>query len=172
MRESILVVCTWLHLLVTVIWIGHMINSVILFTPLACKYVKETEYGNFIAEYRRRDQPVALSCIAVFILTGIGLTLLDEYYEGIGNVFANTWSVVLFVKHILVLAMIGIGVYIGSQIMPKLAKASQELTTQKAQKPAMVASIASLEKKRRVVNLALCGLGIAVLFLTAFGGTL
>ena len=173
MREMLLVTCTWLHLVVTVIWIGHMINSVLLFTPpLARRYVKGTEYGDFIAEYRRRDQPVSLSCIAIFFITGLGLLLLDEHYEGIGSVFANNWSAVLFAKHILVLAMVGLGFYMGRQVMPNLAKASKELAIQNEQQPETVLSVARLEKRRGVVAQALSGLALVVLLLTALGGVL
>ena len=46
MSNVALVVCTWLHLIATVVWIGHMGNSAILFAPLSQKYVQESAYGD------------------------------------------------------------------------------------------------------------------------------
>ncbi|HEX76264.1 MAG TPA: CopD family protein [Dehalococcoidia bacterium] len=169
MVEVALVACTWLHLIVLVIWVGHMFSTLLLFTPLASRYVKETDYGDFIAEYRRRDQPVALSCIAIFFITGFVLLLLDDHYERIGSIFANSWSIVLFVKHLLVLAMVGLGIYMGVKVMPELAKASKRLTTENSHKPEMVSTIARLNKTRGAVTQALCGLALLVLLLTAVG---
>jgi len=63
------------------------------------KYVPESACGDFLAEYRRRDQPIALSAIAVFFATGLGLMLLDAQYRGLGSIFANSWSTLTFAKH-------------------------------------------------------------------------
>ena len=147
-----------------------MVNALLLFSPLSKKYVNSTAYGEYIAEYRTKDKPVALTCIAVFIITGIVMTLLDEQYQGLGNFFANSWSVFLFVKHILILAMIGLGVYQGSRVMPGLAKAGRELANRND--PATAEQVAKIEKTRTRVTQVLCVLAILVLLLTAIGETL
>jgi uncharacterized membrane protein len=167
MEDAAIIICTWLHLIVLVIWIGHMFNSLLLFSPLASTYVHKDVYGDFIAEYRRRDQPVALSCIAIFIITGIILMLLDTEYEGIGNIFVNTWSIMLFIKHLLVLAMIGLGVYQGKKVMPGLAVAAKKLSAQNDADT--VSSFTRLEKVRIRVTQSLVGLAAVVLLLTAVG---
>lgn len=165
MEDAAIIICTWLHFIVLVIWIGHMFNSLLLFSPLASTYVHKDVYGDFIAEYRRRDQPVAMSCIAIFIVTGIVLTLLDPEYEGIGNFFANTWSIMLFIKHLLVLAMIGLGVYQGKRVMPGLVTAAKKLSTHNNSDT--ISDFTRLEKTRKTVTLALVGLAAVILLLTA-----
>ena len=170
MGEAAIIACTWLHLIVLVIWIGHMVNALLLFTPLISKYVDKSRYGEFIAEYRAKDSPVAISCIVVFIITGIVLTLLDEQYQGFGNVLANSWSTTLLIKHVLVLAMIGLGVYQGSRVMPGLAEAGKKLAKQN--NPDAVSDVARLEKVRKRVTQSLCGLAMIVLLLTAIGESL
>jgi uncharacterized membrane protein len=169
-EEAAIIACTWLHLIVLVIWVGHMVNSLLLFEPLTSKYVSQSRYGEFIAEYRAIDSPVAISCIVVFIITGLVLTLLDEQYQGFGNVLANSWSTTLLIKHILVLAMIILGVYMGSGVMPGLAKAGKMLTNQNA--PDAASEVARLEKVRKRVTQSVCGLAMIVLLLTAIGETL
>ena len=170
MNEAAIVVCTWLHLVVLVIWVGHMVNALILFGPLASKHVNQNSYGDFIADYRRRDRPVALGCIAIFLITGLFLTLLNEQYTGLGQVFSNSWSAVLFAKHILVLAMIVLGIYQGTRVMPKLAEAAKKATRKEDSRKDV--SVESLEKVRLRVTQMLCALSMAVLLLTAIGETI
>jgi hypothetical protein len=126
-------------------------------------------YGDFIAEYRRREQPVAISCIVIFFITGYFLMLLNEQYKGIGAIFANNWSIILFVKHLLVLAIVGLGVYQGTRVMPNLAKASKQLAAQDETQQKATALVSRLDKTRQTVTQALCGLAILVLLLTAVG---
>ena len=168
MSSIILIICTWLHLIATVVWIGHIVNSVILFGPLSKKYISESVYGDFLADYRRRDQPIAISAIAVFFVTGLGLMLLNAQYQGFGNPFANSWSAVVFAKHIIVLIMVGLGVFMGTAIMPKLAESWSKLTAA-ASHPAAHSPIARLERLRSLVTFSLLLLGLAVLLLTALG---
>jgi uncharacterized membrane protein len=167
--ETAIVVCTWFHMIVLVIWLGHMFNALLLFAPLTKKYVKENVYGDFIAEYRRRDQPVAIGCIVIFLITGYFLMTLNEQYKGIGDIFANSWSIILFVKHLLFLAMIGLGVYQGKRVMPNLAQAGKQLAAPDETKQEVTALVSRLDKTRQTVTQALCGLAILVLLLTAVG---
>ena len=67
-------------------------------------------------------------------------------------------------------AMIGLGVYQGSIVMPNLAKVGKKLSDQGD--PEIVASVARLETVRKRVTQALCGLAMVVLLLTAIGETL
>ena len=46
--------------------------------------------------------------LLVFAITGIHLTVADANYLSLGN-FGNPWSILMLVKHILVLAMIALG---------------------------------------------------------------
>lgn len=168
--DDAVIVCTWFHLIVMIIWIGHMANALLLFGPLSRKYVNIDVYGDFVAEYRNKDRPVALSCILVFIVTGIVMTLLNEQYQGFGNILANSWSILLFVKHVFVVMMIGLGVYQGSRVMPGLAKAGKELA--ESNNPDVVARVNRLETIRKRVTQGLCLLALVVLLLTAAGEVL
>jgi putative copper export protein len=46
--------------------------------------------------------------LLIFFVTGIYLMFADLNYLGVGN-FHNPWSVLMLVKHILILGMIGMG---------------------------------------------------------------
>ena len=80
----------------------------------------------------------------------------DANYVGFGD-FGNAWSVVMLVKHVLVLVMIGIGVYIDRGILTRLAAPST--------------AEAALRSFRRAVNAMMIS-GLIVLLLTAAAQTL
>ena len=46
--------------------------------------------------------------LVTFMVTGIYLTFVDPNYLGVGN-FGNLWSVMMLVKHLLIVGMIGLG---------------------------------------------------------------
>jgi uncharacterized membrane protein len=48
--------------------------------------------------------------LLIFALTGVYLTLVDANYPGFGN-FTDPWAILMLVKHILILAMIAIGLW-------------------------------------------------------------
>ena len=172
MSNVALIACTWLHLIATVVWIGHIVNSFILFTPLSKRYVPESSYGDFLANYRRRDQPIALSTIATFFVTGLGLMLLDPEYQGLGSIFANSWSIMVFAKHVIVLVMVGLGIYMGTAIMPRLAKAWSELASEEITHSTTNPRVTGLERLRNIVAYSLLVLSLVVLLLTAIGETI
>jgi putative copper export protein len=46
--------------------------------------------------------------LAIFMVTGIYLMFADPNYLGVGD-FGNLWSVIMLVKHLLIVGMIGLG---------------------------------------------------------------
>ena len=48
------------------------------------------------------------AALLIFFITGIYLMFMDPNYLGVGN-FGNFWSIMMLVKHILILVMIGAG---------------------------------------------------------------
>ena len=46
--------------------------------------------------------------LGIFLVTGLYLMFADPNYLGLGN-FSNIWSILMLVKHLLVVGMIGLG---------------------------------------------------------------
>ena len=92
----------WLHALATVVFIGHFVLLAVIYIPALA------------------DTPTALSAISkqsrwwmyasllVFTITGVYLMIIDPDYLGIGK-FNNLWSVMMLVKHLLIVVMIAMG---------------------------------------------------------------
>jgi uncharacterized membrane protein len=120
MKELILATIYWLHLIATVIWIGGI--TFILFIALpSAKQVLGSDAGKLVGEISKRFTPIANYSILFLIVTGIALTGLNKQFLGIGN-FGNNWTLILTVKHVLVLGMIVVHFYRGLVLTPKIVR--------------------------------------------------
>lgn len=98
---------TWLHALVTVIFIGHYLLMTLIYLPAFGRQKPEVA-GPILSEISKRSRPWMYASLLIFLVTGIYLTLIDPNYLGVGN-FGNAWGVAMLIKHLLILAMIGLG---------------------------------------------------------------
>ena len=94
------------HTLATVIFIGHYLLLSLLYFPVLIKM--EQGGAPALSEISKRSRVWLYAALGIFAATGIYLTLVDSYYLGIGD-FQNSWSVLMLLKHILIMGMIGIG---------------------------------------------------------------
>jgi len=102
MNAILLAGATWLHLLATVTVIGLYL---VMFWAVTPAVMAAPERAGVLVETYRRTKPLVLGSWLIFVVTGIGLMLLNPSYLGIGR-FENTWSILMLVKHLVVLAMI------------------------------------------------------------------
>jgi uncharacterized membrane protein len=93
----------WFHAVATVVLIGHYFLLAVIYLP-----VLEKGGGTFLSRISKRSRPWLYASLVVFMLTGIYLMFVDPNYLGTGN-FGNVWSVIMLVKHVLIVGMIGMG---------------------------------------------------------------
>ncbi|MBI5748901.1 MAG: DUF4149 domain-containing protein [Nitrospinae bacterium] len=120
MREIILAVSYWLHLIATVVWIGGIIFILFIVIP-SSNQLLGVESGKLMGEISKRFTPLANYSIILLIITGLVLTGFNKQFSGIGN-FKNNWTFVLTVKHVLVLGMVIVHFYRGLVLSPKIVK--------------------------------------------------
>jgi uncharacterized membrane protein len=99
---------SWLHSVGTVIFIGHFVLLSLIYLPTFANDQADPARGTILSEISKRSRGWMYASLLVFIITGIYLTFVDPNYLGIGD-FGNSWSVLMLVKHILVLGMIAMG---------------------------------------------------------------
>ncbi|MEW6086948.1 MAG: DUF4149 domain-containing protein [bacterium] len=146
MKELILIISYWIHLVTTVIWIGGIAFILLIARP-SVKQVLGKEAGKVMSEISRRFTPLANYSIVLLVITGILLTNLYRV--------ENKWTTALIMKHFLVFAMIAIHFYRGLFLGPKIIK-----TVSDDEKAALQKLSINLVK----VNF---GLGIFVLLLSS-----
>jgi uncharacterized membrane protein len=109
--------------------------------------------GPLLSAISRRSRAWLYASLLIFAATGVHLTLADANYISLGN-FGNPWSILMLIKHLLILAMIGLGGWFNAvlRVGPTM---SSDVRGQQA--------IASFHLYARLM----AALGLAVLLLTA-----
>jgi uncharacterized membrane protein len=157
MEDAILGILRWLHLTATVLWIGLAVSSVLVFNPLARQHIPASAMGNYIADLRKRAAAVVWTAIAIFAVSGFSLMLMSDNFNGFGDYFANSWTIIITLKHAVIGGMVLLALYQLNGVMPKLAAALKS----------GVPEAKSLAERQKMVVVLTALLGLLVLLLTA-----
>lgn len=103
MSQILIALSLWLHALATVIFIGHYLLFSVIYLP-----VLEKNYGTILSEISKRSRSWMYISLVIFAITGVYLMFADPSYLGIGD-FGNLWSIMMLLKHLLILGMIALG---------------------------------------------------------------
>lgn len=153
MSQTLFSLFTWLHAIATVIFIGHYLLLSLLYLPAFAKAKVEIA-GPILSEVSKRSRVWMYASLLIFMVTGIYLMIVDPNYRGVGD-FGNPWAVAMLVKHILIVAMIGIGFFYNAILRVGPMMSSNNSAE---------AAIARFGLYSRIM--AICG--VLVLLLTAF----
>ena len=105
MSQILFSLSTWLHALATVIMIGHYLLLSLVYLPVLAK---ENGGGVILSAISKRSRVWMYVSLGIFAVTGTHLTFVDSNYLGLGD-FGNLWSILMLVKHLLIMAMIALG---------------------------------------------------------------
>ncbi len=109
MSQFLFSLFTWLHAVATVLFIGHPLLLSLLYLPAFAKAKAELA-GPILSDVSKRSRPWMYGSLLIFMVTGIYLMIVDPNYRGVGD-FGNPWAVAMLLKHILIVAMIGLGFF-------------------------------------------------------------
>lgn len=90
---------------------------------------------------RKRFAPVSNLALMVLIVTGLSQMTADPNYDGLMQ-FNNTWSQVMLIKHLLIVLMALVGLFLQFAVAPSLERTSLLLERGKGQ-------VADWQKLRR-----------------------
>ena len=105
MSQLLLATSTTLHALAMIVFIGHYLLMSFIYLPVLPKLDNGAKALGEMSHHSRRWLYIS---ILVFAATGVHLMLVNPNYLGIGN-FSNPWAMLMLIKHILIIAMIGLG---------------------------------------------------------------
>ena len=104
------VLAIWLHTVALVIaWGYYGILGRIALPALERSLDHQALASTLLAMERRAVPLVGLSAL-LFTLTGSYLLVIDPHYAGLGNVFASSWTLLMLVKHGVVIAFVALAV--------------------------------------------------------------
>jgi len=116
MLTTILTVASiWFHLVATIVIIGHYLLLVLVTLPVLKKSFQGQALLQVLEDISREIQPRLLASLGVFFITGIYLMLINDSYQSVGQ-FTNLWSVLMLVKHFVVVGMIVLGVMLNNTV--------------------------------------------------------
>ena len=107
MNPTLTALSFWLHSIAMIVFIGQYLLLALIHLPAVSKSSLETT-GPILSAISKQSRSWLYASILVFFLTGIYLMFADPNYLGVGK-FVNTWSVMMLIKHILILVMLGAG---------------------------------------------------------------
>jgi uncharacterized membrane protein len=110
-RQIVYALITFLHDLFTVAWLGGLITLALAVMPaLRTTLGMGPQSKKLMDAIQARLSPLIYVSMAGLVITGLLLSQQATFFRGLFSV-DNTYSLVLAIKHILVLAMIVIGIY-------------------------------------------------------------
>jgi len=111
----------WLHLVATVAWLGGIFFMSRIAMPVLGQELRGPVLGRVMGRIRRSFLLWVWASIVVFIITGAMAMLGNPKYGTLVS-FGSAAAVLILLKHIVVVAMIGLGVYQGYFAMPNLER--------------------------------------------------
>jgi uncharacterized membrane protein len=122
MPTWILAVSYWLHFLATIVWVGGLaLMSLVVWPGARAALGPGPELSALIRRLQSRFNPLAWLSLAVLIVTGLTQMSANKNYDGFLRI-TNPWTVAILGKHLVVGAMILIGLYMQLSLQPELAR--------------------------------------------------
>ena len=151
----------WLHLLATVVWIGSILATSILFLPAASKVLKPVDHLALIEATQKRLEPIAWFCMSLLLLTGLFQMSVNPHYDGFLST-STQWSLAILTKHILGIFMVVASAIQTWEVIPSIRR-----TLMKKDK-ANEEQIIQLQKRETLLLRINFGLSILILLATSF----
>jgi uncharacterized membrane protein len=119
-------ISTWLHTLATVVMVGHYVFASLVYLPTFESRFKGAAPRELLEGTSARLRPFFGGSLLIFIVTGTHLMLINENYMGLGDFFGSSWSTLIIVKHVLVLAFIALAVLSERIFVPQISEQKPE----------------------------------------------
>jgi putative copper export protein len=145
----------FLHLLTTTSWIGGMIYINIILIP-SLTAIDPPQRGKLLSAATKRFGILASTSIIILIVTGIFKTPSQMLFN-----FSSTFGIALTVKHLVIVAMVVIGLLIMFRLGPKMQASSPSPGEQPGPQYLKLQSQISILSRVNMV------LGVVVLILAA-----
>jgi uncharacterized membrane protein len=110
-KQIVFALITFLHDLFTVVWVGGLITLGLTVLPSARSVLGVgPQTKQLMNEIRNRLSKLVYVSIAGLVLTGLLLSRRSPAFGGLFG-FGNSYSTILTLKHVLILAMVAVALY-------------------------------------------------------------
>jgi uncharacterized membrane protein len=109
--DIVLVLALWLHTVAFVIAWGYYGIMGRFVMPALEQSASEDARPLIVSTIERRALPFVLLTVVIFFITGSYLLVVDERYAGLGNFFDSTWTTLMLVKHVVIIALVAVAAW-------------------------------------------------------------
>ncbi|HSB65372.1 MAG TPA: CopD family protein [Anaerolineales bacterium] len=126
MTNYLVALSTWLHALATIVMIGYFLFTSLIYLPVFERQIQGNALRPLLEQISTRLKPFFGGSVLIFIVTGTHLMLINENYLGLGKFFSNSWSVLMVIKHVLVVAFLALAVFSERAYLAKISDQNPE----------------------------------------------
>ena len=126
MSTILIALSTWLHALATIVMIGYFIFTSLIYLPVLERQIQVNALRPLLEHISARLKPFFGGSVLIFIVTGTHLMLINENYLGLGKFFSNSWSVLMVIKHVLVVAFLALAIFSERAYLAKISDQNTE----------------------------------------------
>jgi len=164
MSQSVLAISLFFHILSTVVWIGGILIITLLVVPEVNRILADQPaLYQTLQRLRKRFYPISNLALVVLIITGLSQMTADPEYNGLMS-FDNRWSQVMLVKHIVIVVMALVGVFLQFGVAPALERTTLLMERGKGD----TAEWAKLRGREQRLTWVMIVLAIVILALSAW----
>lgn len=111
MSAFLIAISTWLHALATIVFVGYYLFTNLIYLPVFESQMRANALRDLLERVSARLRPFFGGALLIFLITGTHLMLINNNYLGLGNFFGNPWSVLIVIKHVLLLPFLALAVF-------------------------------------------------------------
>lgn len=111
MSNILIATSTWLHALATIVMVGYYMFTSLIYLPILERQMQANALRDLLEQISARLRPFFGGSLLIFLITGTHLMLINQNYLGLGNFFGNPWSILIVIKHVLVVTFLALAVY-------------------------------------------------------------
>ena len=110
--------------------IGYFVFTSLIYLPVFERQMQANTLRSLLEQISAQLKPFFGGSLLIFLVTGTHLMLINENYLGLGNFFSNPWSVLIVIKHVLVLAFLALAVFSERAFLGKISDQKPEALKQ------------------------------------------
>jgi uncharacterized membrane protein len=120
MAAFLVALSIWLHALATIVMVGYYVFTGLIYLPVLERQMQASALCELLEKVSARLRHYFGGSLLIFLISGTYLMVINERYLGLGNFFANPWSALIVIKHVLVLAFLVLAIYSERAYMGKI----------------------------------------------------
>jgi putative copper export protein len=93
----------------------------LIYLPVLKRHMQANALRDLLEQISAHLRPFFGGSLLIFLVTGTHLMLINESYLGLGNFFGNPWSILVVIKHVLVVTFLALAIFSERAFLSKIS---------------------------------------------------